>query len=306
MKTARLLLFLIAAGATACFGQSTKDQIKEVQRDIAGVDDKVNKMQRTLDEKFGAILEGLRQNSDGVNRTNANFIALQNALNEKLSEQAKNVGGSTAVVGTKVDQMAEEFRAVRESVADMNSRMAKLEARIVDLSNAVKTMQAPPAPPPAPAPTNGGGSASAAGGPPAGMSAETTYNNAYADFQKGNFDLATQEFTDYLKYFSNTDYAPSAQFYLADISYRKGDYVIAARGFDAVLEFPENPKTPDAHYLKAMSLLKDGQRTAASKEFRDLINQYPDNDLSTKAKAELRRLGYSTTTSPSRKKTGSR
>jgi tol-pal system protein YbgF len=302
MKTARLLPVLLA-GSLACFGQSTKDQIKEVQRDIASVDDKANKLQRTMDEKFGAILEALRQSNDGVTRTNANFIALQNALNEKLNEQAKNAGGSAAIVGTKVDQMGEEFRAVRESVADMNSRMAKLEAKIVDLGNAVKTLSSPPPPPPGATPPTG--AAPGPGGPPAGMSAETTYNNAYADFQKGNFDLAAQEFSDYLKYFSNTDYAPNAQFYLADIYYRKSDYAAAAKAFDAVLEFPDNSKTPDARYLKGMSLLKDGQRTAAAKEFRDLINQYPDNDLSTKAKAELRRLGLSTTTSatPARKKT---
>ncbi|HLJ13555.1 MAG TPA: tol-pal system protein YbgF [Bryobacteraceae bacterium] len=297
------LLFLI--GPMACFGENK--QMVELQRDVASLQDSVRNLQRSLDEKVGMLTALLQQTLDSANKANASVAVLQNTINEKLSEQAKNVGGSAAVVGSKVDQMANEFGAVRESVADMNSRMARLEAKIVDLGNAVRTLNAPPPPPPGQGPTGPGTSTSAVSpgsstAPPANMSAETTYNNAYADLQKGNFDLASQEFSDYLKYFPNTDYAPNAQFYLGDIYYRKGDFAAAAQAFDQVLErYPENSKTPSALYLKGMSLLNDHQRTAAAKEFRALIAKYPDDDLATKAKAELRKLGLSTSASPRRR-----
>lgn len=305
---AAVIALLLSALPIACFADNK--QIVELQRDVALLQDSVRTLQRSLDEKIAALNVLLQQTLDSANKANTNVAVLQNTINEKLSEQAKNVGGTTAIVGTKVDQMSNEFRAVRESVADMNARMAKLEAKIVDLGNAVRTLNSPPPPPGAAGPSTGApdgttpaNAANAAPGAPSGMSAETTYNNAYADLQKGNFDLASQEFTDYLKYFPNTDYAPNAQFYLGDIFYRKGDYERAAKAFDQVLErYPEGSKTPSALYLKGMSLLKDNQRTAAAKEFRALIAKYPDDDLATKAKAELRRLGYSTSSGARRKR----
>lgn len=299
-----VLVLLLAAGPIACFADNK--QIAELQRDVALLQDSVRTLQRSLDEKIAALNTLLQQTLDSANKANTSVAVLQNTINEKLSEQAKNVGGSAAIVGTKVDQMSNEFRAVRESVADMNARMAKLEAKIVDLGNAVRTLNAPPPPPGASGAPTGGTAPSdnaSATGAPNGMSAETTYNNAYADLQKGNFDLASQEFSDYLKYFPNTDYAPNAQFYLGDIYYRKGEYRHAADAFDDVLQhYPENAKTPSALYLKGMSLLKDNQRTAAAKEFRALVAKYSDDDLAAKAKAELRRLGYSTSSGTHRKR----
>ena len=71
------------------------------------------------------------------------------------------------------------------------------------------------------------------------------------------YDLAMQEFSDYLKYFPKTDFAPNAQYYIADIYYRKGDYENALPAFDAVLEqYTDSSKTPDAHFMKGMSYSK--------------------------------------------------
>ena len=88
----------------------------------------------------------------------------------------------------------------------------------------------------------------------------------------GKYDIAFQEFSEYLKYFGKTDLAPNAQYYIGDIYYRKMDYTNALMAFDAVLEvFPENPKTPDARYMKAMSLLKLGRNDSAARAIsRDL------------------------------------
>ena len=48
--------------------------------------------------------------------------------------------------------------------------------------------------------------------------------------------------------------------------------------FDAVLEkFPENPKTPDSRYYKAMCLVKLGRNDSAAREFRDVYARYADD-----------------------------
>jgi len=225
-----------------------------------------------------------------------------------MKQQQQSLNGPVANVGQKLDQMSEDFRAVRESVLDMNTRMGKLDAKMADLQNLINTIRsAPAAPPPATGAVVAPGDASAAPtGPPAGMQAETTYTNAFRDYQAGKYDIAFQEFSDYLKYFGNTQFAPNAQYYLADISYRKQDFSTALTTFDVVLEkYPDNAKTPDAHYMKAMCLMSLGRNDAAAREFRDVYARYSDldPDIAAKAKARLRDMGLTVAAAPKRRKT---
>ena len=97
-------------------------------------------------------------------------------------------------------------------------------------------------------------------GPPAGVSADTLYSNAVRDNSTGKYDLALQEFSDYLKYFPTTAFAANAQYYIGDINYRRNDYTNALQAFDAVLErFPDGSKTADAHYMKGLCYDEAGQ-----------------------------------------------
>ena len=135
------------------------------------------------------------------------------------------------------------------------------------------------------------------------MSANDSYTAAVRDLQTGKTELAYSEFSQYLQYFPNTELAANAQYYLGEISYNRGDYSGAVKAFDAVLErYPDNPKTPDAHYMKAMALLKSGERTRAAGEFRILVKNYPHTDDARKALAQLRALGLSAGTSSTAKR----
>lgn len=283
------VLLLLALAPVAAFAQ--KKEILELQRDIALLQDQVRTMQRSQDEKFGQLTAMIQQSVEEARRTSTALATLQGSLTTSVGEQAKSLVMPVQGLGTKVDQMSDEFRSVRESVADLSARMGRLETKLVDISNAVTTLRNPPSAPPGP--TGGPGGTAPAGAPPPGTSAEATYQNAYRDMQGGQMDLALQEFSDFLKYFANTDLGPNAQFYIGDIYLRKGDTENAIKAFDAVLErFPENSKSPDARYMKGRALVTAGKPTAAAQEFRDLIKKYPDSDVAAKAKAQLKALGY--------------
>jgi tol-pal system protein YbgF len=284
-STALILLALIPTAAT--FGQ--RKEIVELQRDMAQLNDQVRTMQRTQDEKFGQILVLIQQAVDESRRANTSVAVLQNSLTDRISEQAKSMVGPVTGVGTKVDQMSDEFRSVREAVADLSARMSRLDARLTDISTAVMTLRTPPA---APGPETSSGVGAA---PPSGVSAEQTYQNAYRDMQGGQLDLALQQFTDFLNYFPTTEYAPNAQFYVGDIYLRKGDTENAIKAFDAVLErYSENNKSADARYMKARALVQAKKPTAAAQEFRELVKRYPDSDVAAKARSQLKALGFNT------------
>jgi len=167
--------------------------------------------------------------------------------------------------------------------------MGKLEQSIVDLGNTMKVIQTPPAVPQAPGATP---APRAQAAPPQGTSAEGLYANAMRDKDSGNYDIASQEFADYLRYFGNTDTAPNAQYYIGEIAFNRKDYDGALKAFDLVLErYPENNKTLDATYMKGLALVRMGQRTKGAAEFREVIRRQPHSELATKARAQLSSLG---------------
>lgn len=289
MRVPLVRLATLAALPMLAFGQ--KKEVQELQRDVALLQDQVRTLQRSIDERMAALSVLVQQTLDNVNKVNTAVAVLESNFRDRMREQEKTVVTPVASLGAKVDSMAEEFRFVKESVAEMNSRMGKLQAQIVDLGNAVKVMQSPP-PPPAPSGT---------GGPPAGVSAESLYQSALRDRSAGNVDLALQEFRDYLQYFPATDLAPNAQFYVGMIHYERGEMEPAIAAFDSVLEkFPENSKTPDAMYMKGMALLKNNQRTAAAQEFREVLKRFPRGDAAEKSKERLKSMGLSTAAVPAR------
>ncbi len=295
MRRAVWLSIFCCAWTPALPAQSR--EIRELQRDMALLGDQVRQMQRSVDENMAALKVLVQQAIDGVNKVNTTMAVLENNMRERMREQEKTLVQPLAATSSKVDQMSAEFQAVREGMADLNARMGKLEQRLLDLSNTIKVIQSPPAPPSQPA--------AATAGPPPGVSAEGLYASAMRDKDSGNYDLALQEFTDYLKYFGTTDTAPNAQYHIGEIYYNRGELDSALRAFDLVLEkYPENIKTRDAMYMKGQTLLKMGERMKAAEEFRAIISRWPSSELAAKARARLRELGLPATSPAKRRKSG--
>ncbi|HTS50820.1 MAG TPA: outer membrane protein assembly factor BamD [Bryobacteraceae bacterium] len=303
MRLSRIVpVFLLAA--PFAFGASK--EIQELQRDVAMLQDQVRTMQKDFGDRLVTMQTLVQTTLDGVNRTNNLVNVMENRFNDAMKQQQQSVTTPVLAVTQKLDQMSEDFRAVREAVLDMNTRMGKLDAKLADLQNLVNTIRTPPPPPPG-SDTTGAGvpgqTTPAQSGPPAGVSADTLYSNGYRDYTTKKYDLAMQEFKDYLKYFPTTLFASNAQYYIGDIYYKNDDFQNALQAFDAVLErFSDGNKTPDAHYMKALSLVKLGRNDAAAAEFRDIIKRYPDQEVAAMARARLREMGLPVSTTSSRRK----
>ena len=113
------------------------------------------------------------------------------------------------------------------------------------------------------------------------MPATKMYDAALGDYRAGKYDLAVQEFADYLKYYGNTDFAPNAQFYIGMIHFAQGNYEDAVNDFDIVVEkYPgNNNKAADALLYKGRSLVKTpGHKTEGANEFMEVIKRYPKSD----------------------------
>jgi len=261
-------------------------EIQELQRDVALLQQQVTTLQRSQDEKLGAIQALVQQALDSANKANTAMELMQNNLARSLKDQTAPVVN----VGAKVDQMSGDVQALRESIADLTSQMGKLQQQVIDIGNAVRSMQAPAAPPPATGAGPGPGASAAGGIPP--IPASTLYQNAMRDRSGGKYDIALNEFQDYLKYYGDTALAPDAQFYVAELHLKQNDLDDALREFDLVLEkYPDNNKTPDALYMKGATLVKMGKRTQGKQEFCELAKRFPASDLAGRARIQVKNLG---------------
>lgn len=295
-----LRVVLMCAIALPAFAQ--KQEIRELQRDVAMLQDQVRSLDRSFNERVGSITTLLQQAIDSINKLNTTVSVLDAAMRDR----EKNLATPVTAVGAKVDQMAGEFQYLRNTIDDLNGRIGKLERQLVDMNNALKVIQAPPVAPPAPGP--GAGGAGAAGGAAcAGASADALYANAMSDKVSGKYEMALGEFHDYLKCYANTDAAPNAQYYIGEISFQQKHYDEALKAFDAVLErFPENNKTLDALFMKGRTLVLLGDRTAGAEQYREVIRRAPTSGLAQKAREQLKTLGLSANARPAQKKTAGR
>ena len=171
-----------------------------------------------------------------------------------------------------MEQISGQIQSLHDTVDELKSRLAKVSKQLDDMQQGGQNlaagqpgMTASAGPPPA---AGADSNPAASQAPPA----DVLYNNALRDYNSGKYDLSSQEFGDYVKYYSNTDLAGNAQFYLADIEYRQGNFEAAVRDYDKVLEqYPGGNKAAAAQLKKGYALLELGQREAGIRELKSLI-----------------------------------
>ncbi len=292
MKFLRLTALLLTCSS---FSFAVNKDLIQLQRDL---EDKINALQNDLDSKLANLTGQITAMQNDTRRTADQVASLQDQVGSAIAKSLAPVEG----LNNRVEGVTNDLGALKDSIADLSGRLERMDAKITDLKNQMQIMQSPPPAPGAAtegtATPNGAPANGQTSGPPPGMSADRSYTEAYRDLQTGKSDLAYTEFKQYLTYFPNTELAANAQYYLGEIDYNRGNLPTAIQAFDAVLErYPENPKTPDAHYMKAMALLKSNQRNRAADEFRILVHNYPHTDDARKALQQLRTLGVSAGTS---------
>jgi len=147
-----------------------------------------------------------------------------------------------------------------------------------------------PSNPSGPGPGPGPGPSAAASGPPA--SADVLYSNALRDINGKHYDLATQEFQDYLRFYGQTDLASNAQFYLGEIAFMQNQFQAALDAYNKVIEdYPKSFKTASARMRKGFCLSELGQKASAVRELRNVIRLYPGTDEAKRSAAKLREMG---------------
>ena len=292
-----ICLLLIALSPALLLGQK-RDDILSIQRDVAQLQDQVKQLQAAQDQKMSALEGLIRQAVEQSNSVSITAGTLQRTLTDRLNDQQAKVEAPVAVLGTKLDQSADEMRAVRENLTDLARRLATLDNKLADISSAVRTLSTAPAPPPPAAIAT-----PAVPAPPAGVTAEFLWKKAVRDYTGAKDKQALAEFADFLKYFPEDTNAPEGQYYMGLIYDHGEQYDDAAQVFQAVVDrYPESPKAADAMYMKGVEYQKGGSDKQAITAYRAFVKQYPKHANVPKAQARLRALTTGSGARPARKR----
>ena len=253
--------------------QQSVDQLLQAQRD----------MRSTMDTNNATLKTLVQQSLDSINQLNNQMGALQKTVQE-----------SAANSGARIDTMTTQTQGLSDNMADVQARVGKLSQQMNDIQSLLQTIDGKL--------SGGAGSAGAAGAgstpggtgsvpPVAPISADTLYQNGLRDFNSGNYDLAKQEFSDYLKNFPTNPLAGNAQFYLGEISYAQQNYADAVTQYDIVLySYPKSFKLGAALLKKGEAEIKLGQKASGTRDLREVVRRFPGTDEARQASARLKEM----------------
>jgi tol-pal system protein YbgF len=283
-----------------------------------------------LQEQVSQLMQGQQAIRSAIDANNASMRTLVqqsldavNALNGQMTTLQNNVQEATANSGSKIDTMSTQAQGLSDNLSDVQARVGKLASQLNDIQSTLQSIDgrlagavpgAAPAAAPAPgtvptqstAPVPGPsgyanpGSVPASPAPGGGngfssmpaISSDTLYQNALRDFTTGKYDLARQEFGDYVKQFPSTDLASNAQFYLGEISYQQGDYKDAIVQYNLVLtDYPQSYKQGASLLKKGFAEIELGTKTTGIRDLREVVRRFPGTDDSRRAQAKLKELG---------------
>lgn len=255
---------------------ANKDMV-QLQTQVQQLQEQITAMKQSFDERMGVMRNLVEQNTDATNKTTAAITALQATLQKQQGDAAGHV-----------DQLSGQIQALNDTLDELKVRLAKVSKQLEDMQSAQQSIAAQQQASQAQAQQQ-------AQAPPP----DVLYANALRDYNGGKNDLASQEFSDYIKFYPNTDLAGNAYFYLAELQFRAGNYQQAVGNYDQVLQnFPSGNKAASAQLKKGFALIEMGQKDEGVQQLKHLIQRYPKTNEAVQARDRLRKLGVSTAAKP--------
>ena len=261
-RTALTLGLIVILGGCVTSSQATrlqkdlddvKRQLFQVQQDTAGSRAQIDDLTRGLGKQ------------DGSSSTQADLNA-------------------------SIQSLLDQIQTLSEKMREMVSRMAALSQEIQGLKEAGRRNGGPsgaagPVPPSTAFPTE----SSAA---PAPNAADRAFRTAYADYSKGNYELALMGFNEFLRTSPGDPRGAEARYWVGECLYSQGKYKEAIEAFDLVLTAqPEFEKVPAALLKKGYAQIEMGQTSKGVETLGKLMSTHGDTDESRLASERLRQLG---------------
>ena len=264
-------------------------EMVQLQTQVQQLQDAVQHLQTSNDERMGVIVNLVQQNTDNVNR----MMSAVNALQATLKAESEQRGSTNTQLSTQIQSLNDSVDELKTRIANLSTQVQSLQGQMQNVNGMpAQPGGAPPAGASMPANQGPGQAVAPALATPAAPPVDQLYQSALRDYNSAKYNVAISEFGDVIHYDPQDPLAGNAQFYMGEVNYRQGKYAAAVKGYDAVLEqYSGNSKAPAAELRKGQSLIQMGQKDAGVRELRTLVQRYPQTPEAQEGRSMLNGMG---------------
>lgn len=203
-------------------------------------------------------------------------------LTTKLDEQGAISRKAFADQKLLIEGVGETVRVLREKADDTNVRLSSMTQELEAIRHSIASQPQPAAPPVTdPSGDPGVPRDTPPGPPPAvipppGVAPQKMYDNAFADYSAGQYDLAVLGFETFIKMFPRSEQADDAQLNIGNALYAAGKFKEAITAFQQVISnYPQSNSVPSAYYKLGLSYQQLRLDDLARKALETVIKNYP-------------------------------
>lgn len=217
------------------------------------------------DEARKAVLD-LRNKVDALQKEMANKSDKNSALslsdqNDQLRQDVARLRGQIEVL---TNELSNTQQRQKDFYVDLDARVRKLEPQKVTIDGKESSVD---------------------------LNEQKTYDAALNQFKGGDYKGAGAAFSDFLKRYPQSGYAPSAQYWVGNALYAQRDYKGAIAAQQTVAKnYPDSPKVADAMLNIGSSYIELKDKAAAKKSLDALIAKYPESPAAQTGKEKLATL----------------
>jgi len=236
---------------------------------------------------------------EDINQVRTQVMELEQkdaALDRELERLKKDITGQLEAIKRsqtdtliKIDTLTTELQMLSEKLDDTNFRISSLSQQVAGLQ-----LSRPPLTPypeqrgePLPETTEAPQPSEETPSSP-----QSLYDTAYADYLRGNYDLAINGFQEFLRLLPDSELADNTQYWIGECYYSQGKFLQGVKEFDKVImNYPQGDKLPAAHLKKALSYFELNQIGQAVIQLQQLIKEFPTSNEARIAREKLESLG---------------
>ena len=249
-------------------------------------------------QQLMAELRMLQEQQQQINQVLGNLGDALKTLTTRLDEQGNATRKSFADQKLLIDGVGETVRVLREKADDTSVRLSTMNQELEAMRQAIMSQPQPSATALAPGDptasgTPGGPATGAAPspGPSPIIAPQKLYDNAFADYSAGQYDLAIIGFETFIKTSPRSELADDAQLNIGNALYAAGKFKEAVPALQQVISgYPQSNSVAAAWYKLGLTYEQLKQSDQARKAYETVTKNHEGTIEASLARQGLERL----------------
>ena len=266
---------------------------------LLAAQDRSKKAYELIYEDIQALKKQVSVLEEQIGQTAAGVEALRSELRD-VRAMVKSLQGDQAGLSESVRNVPSQYNYLLDRIGQINLALDKIAQDILTMRGGQPAApgagpEPKPGPPPAAdkkIPETKKETPAARQPQPTNLSPQEVYNTSYADYLKGNFELAVEGFKMYRASFPDSPLADNALYWIGECHYSLGRFAEAIDDFnDLILNYPQSDKIAASYLKKGLALAELKKRDEALAVLRLLVSKFPLEEEAKIAQEKIKELG---------------